>query len=104
MAISRISYGNGVGFGTYLKGTGDRFGVQVGLFAIDELSTQGEPIQQYFQRQVDNTLAYMPGFVLLRQPVLTVIDSNPAFKADFINTTETYTRETVVSHDKYSYT
>lgn len=79
---------NGVAFGVYLQGTGDRFGVQVGIFTNDELPASGEPTEQYFQRQVDNTLANMPGFALQTQPVSTVIDGNPALRADFINTTE----------------
>ena len=80
--------GNGVAFGVYLQGTGDRFGVQIGIFTFNELPASGEPNEQFFQRQVDNTLLNVPDFALLTQPTTTVIDGNPALRADFINTTE----------------
>lgn len=54
----------GAAFGVYLQGIGDKFGVQVGIFTNDELPASGESAEQYFQRQVDNTLADLPGFAL----------------------------------------
>ena len=79
----------GAGFGAFLEGTGDRFVVQVGILANDELPASGESTEQYFQRQVNNTLADYPGFALESQSMPTVIDGNPAFKADFIDSIET---------------
>jgi hypothetical protein len=87
--VTEFPGGNGVAFGVYLQGTGDRFGVQLGIFTIDKLPVSGEPIEQYFQRQVDTTLANVPDLALQTQPTSTIIDGNPALRADFINSTET---------------